>query len=114
MRFARTQASLLLVVPVLALIDCGGGTDASDDGEAVVVRSLTPGDRACYMAIEDDAGAVSEEEAAFELCERSELVGARVRLTRESTAILASACEGDPDCALRDTVDLIVQAEAAP
>jgi hypothetical protein len=83
-------------------------------GEVATVRALTGGDRACYMDLES-GGAVKEgQEAAFALCERQELVGKRVRVERRRAWVLAASCEGDPECARRDTVDLIVSAEPVP
>ncbi|HEY9877298.1 MAG TPA: hypothetical protein V6D29_02525 [Leptolyngbyaceae cyanobacterium] len=92
----------------------GGTASPPAADEAVVVRELTPGDRACYVKLEDGQGQISEEEASFELCEQAQLIGKRVRLTRESTQILAASCGGDPECKERDTVDLIVAAEVLP
>jgi hypothetical protein len=82
--------------------------------EIVVVRALNAGDRACYLEHEDPLGNPAESEASFEICERTDLVGRRAQLTRERTPIMAQACQGDPDCALRDTVDLIVEARRVP
>lgn len=106
----------------LALGGCGNGAErtpeesggAGASGEVAVLRGLTPGDRACYAEIEDARGQRRREEAAFELCERAELVDRRVRLTRERTPVLARSCQGDPECSRRDTVDLILSAEALP
>ena len=47
-------------------------------------------------------------------CERRELVGKQVRVERRRSWVLAASCEGDPECARRDTVDLIVSAEPLP
>lgn len=76
-----------------------------------MVRSLTPGDRACYMEIEDAQGQTSSTEASFELCEQTDLIGQRVQLMRESASVLAASCQGDQDCTDRDTVNLVVAAE---
>lgn len=84
------------------------GDSAAD--EVATIRGLTPGDRACYV----DLGAGQPQEAAFDVCERAELVGKRVRLERRRTWVLATSCEGDPECARRDTVDLIVSAQVLP
>jgi hypothetical protein len=82
----------------------------STAGEVATIRGLTPGDRACYVDL--DGG--GQQEAAFDVCERAELVGKRVRLERRRTWVLATSCEGDPECARRDTVDLIVSARVLP
>ncbi len=76
-----------------------------------MVRSLTSGDRACYMEIEDAQGKTSSTEASFELCEQTDLIGQRVQLTRESANVLAASCQGNQDCPDRDTVNLVVAAE---
>ncbi|HSU17477.1 hypothetical protein [Longimicrobium sp.] len=80
-------------------------------GEVATVRGLTGGDRACYMDLESGGAVKGQQEAAFGLCERRELVGKRVRVERRRAWVLAASCEGDPECARRDTVDLIVSAE---
>jgi hypothetical protein len=80
-------------------------------GEVATVRGLTGGDRACYMDLEAGGAVKGQQEAAFELCGRQELVGKRVRVERRRSWVLAASCEGDPECARRDTVDLIVSAE---
>lgn len=97
-----------------AVVAPGGTASPSAADEAVVVRELTQGDRACYVKLEDEQGQISEEEASFELCEQAQLIDKRVRLTRESTQILAASCGGDPECKERDTVDLITAAEVLP
>ncbi|MBW3571305.1 MAG: hypothetical protein KY467_09375 [Gemmatimonadetes bacterium] len=89
----------------------GARASGASGAEIAVVRGLVPGDRACYVDLEDGQGQRSEQAASFEFCERSELVGQRVRLTRERTAIPAMSCQGDPECAQSDSVDLIVAAE---
>ncbi|MBE9181016.1 hypothetical protein IQ268_20870 [Oculatella sp. LEGE 06141] len=86
----------------------------ASEPEVVVVRDLTMGDRACYMEVEDAQGQRSGEEASFELCEQSQLIGQRVRLTRVPTSILAMSCQGDPECVESDTVNLITAAEVVP
>jgi hypothetical protein len=84
------------------------------DSAVVVVRGLTMGDRACYIELEDGQGQRTQEEASFEICEQGQLVGQRVRLTREPTSILAMSCQGNPECTERDLVDLIIVVEVVP
>jgi hypothetical protein len=117
----------MLVAPsllILALASCGVDTEApptraeagsaspasfnADDG--VLLQALTHGDRACYVRVQRDGAAAVEEPAHFDLCERTELVGKRVRLTRERGSIHAESCSGDPECTRSDTVTLIVAA----
>ncbi len=76
-------------------------------GDAVIVRGLTAGDRACYLEVEDGDGKRHEEMAAFELCERNDLIGRKVRLRFEKTQVQAESCQGNPDCADSETVDLV-------
>lgn len=78
------------------------------------MRDLVAGDRACYMELEDNQGERLDEVASFEVCDQPELVGQRVRLTRERKPILTMSCGGDPWCTRRDTVELVVAAETVP
>ena len=70
--------------------------------ELVTIRTLTPGDRACYVGVQRDDGSVREEEAVFEFCDKMTLIGKRVRIERAMTEIMALSCEGDRDCPDRD------------
>lgn len=90
------------------LIGCQGGPSADD---AVTVRGLTAGDRACYMEVEDGDGERREQMAAFELCERADLVGKKVRLRTEKAQVQAESCQGNPDCTDTETVDLVQSVE---
>lgn len=81
--------------------------------EVMVIKSMEMGDRACYVALENAQGQHSDEMASFEICEQVKLVGQRVRLKREATAIMAMSCQGDPECTKQETVNLIVAAEKA-
>lgn len=86
--------------------------DATPAGAPVVrIKSLTQGDMACYVTLEDARGKRSEEMASFELCEQTRLIGQRVRLKRERSAVMAASCQGDPECRKTQTVNLIVKAE---
>ena len=85
-------------------------TEAPAD-EIVTIRTLTLGDRACYIGLLQEDGSVREEEAAFELCDRLTLIGQQVRLQREMTAVMAASCEGNPECTDEDIVNLIVRAD---
>ena len=118
------RPSLLALAAALALGACGPSegppaeppvADApagADDGAPVLtVRALTPGDRACYVRLEDAQGAATEEMAAFEVCEREALVGRRVRVTRQERAVMAASCEGDPACPDTETVLLVTAVE---
>lgn len=86
--------------------------DATPAGAPVVrIKSLTQGDTACYVTLENARGKRSEEMASFELCEQTRLIGQRVRLKRERSAVMAASCQGDPECRKTQTVNLIVKAE---
>jgi hypothetical protein len=82
--------------------------------DTAVVRSLTDGDRGCYVVLEDEQGARFDRIAPFELCERQELVGRRVRVTLGPGEVSADSCQGSPECTARDTVEVLKAAEALP
>lgn len=82
--------------------------------DLVVVQGMTAGDRACYLEVEDGAGTSREEMASFELCERTDLVGKRVRLLFEKAQVQAQSCQGNPDCTDSETVDLVHGVELVP
>ncbi|MBD1844339.1 hypothetical protein H6F89_13250 [Cyanobacteria bacterium FACHB-63] len=84
------------------------------DSKIVVVRSLTTGDRACYMKLENAQGQSSEALAKFDICTQSQLVNKRVRLTRKPTPISAMSCQGNPECKEKETVNLITAVEVVP
>ncbi len=84
------------------------------DPKIVVVRSLTTGDRACYMKLENAKGQSSEALAKFDICTQSQLVNKRVRLTRKTTPISAMSCAGNPECKEKETVNLITAVEVVP
>ena len=71
------------------------------------------GDRACSLTLADDVGTEAVVLAAFELCEASERIGQRVRLTYEEATVIAESCGGDPACPATDTVLLAVAMEPA-
>lgn len=75
------------------------------------IKSLMPGDRACYIELDDAEEVASDEMASFELCERQDLIGKRVHLRRKPTPVMADSCEGNPECTKTETVNLIVAAE---
>jgi hypothetical protein len=99
----------LALVMILGLGSWQGHALAADP--VMRIKSLTPGDTACYITLEDARGKRSEEMADFELCEKTKLIGQRVRLKRERSAVMAASCQGDPECKKTQTVNLIVKAE---
>jgi hypothetical protein len=82
--------------------------------DTALVRSLTDGDRGCYVVLEDEQGASFDRIAPFDLCERRELVGRRVQLTLGPGEVSADSCQGSPECTARDTVEVLKAAEALP
>lgn len=111
------------LLSVLALIGCGGkaaapAAPAPAAGPAGTLKELQNGDRACYVVVDTAAGEQSIE-GDFELCpgaskDASALIGQRVTWTTEKAKVQAASCEGNPDCADSDEVDLIVTITAAP
>lgn len=78
---------------------------------AVTLLAATLGDRACYLSLDDGSGAPRERMADMALCERTELVGQRVRLTVGSGQVAAESCQGDPECREQETVELVTAIE---
>jgi len=75
------------------------------------VTNAVVGDRACYLTLQDDLGRVSEEYAAFEICEQKpSVIGQRVVLTYKMGAVNSQSCGGDPICAQHDRVPLVIHA----
>lgn len=90
-------------------------TRAQTTADLAIVRNLSLGDRACYVELENNQGQKSDEFAAFEMCDRADLVGRRVRLTRERSPIIAIDCIAEPvGCTKTETVNLIIAAETVP
>jgi hypothetical protein len=102
----RTRLALVMI---LGLGSWQGAAHAADP--VMRIKSLTQGDTACYITLENARGKRSEEMASFELCEKTQLIGQRVRLKRERSAVMAASCQGDPECKKTQTVNLIVKAE---
>ena len=114
---------LASLLTVLTLIACGGkaaapAAPAPAAGPSGTLKELQNGDRACYVVVDVD-GADQSIEGDFELCpgaskDASALIGQRVTWTTEKAKVQAASCEGNPDCADSDEVDLIVTITAAP
>jgi hypothetical protein len=108
---------LASLLTVLTLTACGGkaaapATPAPAGGPTGTLKELQNGDRACYVVVEVD-GADQSIEGDFELCpgasqDASGLIGQRVTWTTKKANVQAASCQGDPDCADSDEVDLIV------
>jgi hypothetical protein len=123
----RTSRCALLMLSALGLAGCqpssspqkGAAPDKAASAPARVeanlplLKSLEVGDRACYVGLENAKGEAVQELGDFDVCGQAQLIGKRVRLTRQPTSIMAAACAGRPDCYQTETVQLIVKAEAA-
>jgi len=117
-----------LLCLALAAAGCGDAPDRSVESapsaaleapvevrrDTGVIMRLSPGDRACYVEVDDGHGMAREEKAGFELCERGELVGRRVELTVGPGEVPAASCEGDPACPRRDTVRVVKSVSEIP
>lgn len=108
--FRLLLAYTITPVFVVVLGACGRTKTES----SVTIRSLTAGDRACYLEVEDEQGQRREEMASFELCERNDLVGKRARLRFEPAQVMAESCQGNPDCKETETVQLVQDVELLP
>lgn len=94
---------------------------AAGGGGTGVLVSLENGDRACYVGLsttDDHATADQQLPGSFELCEGGTLdatgmIGQQVTYRTERAPIAAASCEGAPDCAESEEVDLVVQITAA-
>ncbi|NJL87830.1 MAG: hypothetical protein HC886_20565 [Leptolyngbyaceae cyanobacterium SM1_1_3] len=98
-------AAIALVTPIVS-----GISPVKAQPTTGTVQSLTSGDRACYVEIADDSGAIFTRFADFEICEQ-DLVGQRVEFTYETASIIAESCQGNPECSESEQVMLITQAE---
>jgi hypothetical protein len=63
-----------------------------------VLIGLQSGDVACYLTLKDQKGQEFTELAIFEICEMTQLVGKRVRMSYRIESVLADSCQGDPEC----------------
>lgn len=126
-RAPRTDLCALLMLSALGLAGCqpssapqkGAVADKAapmpgrGQADLPLLKSLEVGDRACYVVLENAKGESVQEFGDFDVCGQAQLIGKRVRLTRQPTSIMAAACSGRPDCYQTETVQLIVKAEAA-
>lgn len=102
------------LLSLLLLTACGAEPtpEATEPAAEFTLLSLEAGDVACYATLRDAAGEETLEYASFEVCERSELIGARVWPTFIEAQVLADSCAGDPDCGESKTVRLVDRLEA--
>ena len=90
---------------------------AEPEAAATLVR-VEAGDRACYVTLRT-AGGEATQPGDFALCpggayDASALVGKRVVLATKHDKIQAVSCQGNPDCADSEAVDLVVAIVPAP
>lgn len=109
---------------LIAILGCGGKHATTPAAVAPAaaptgtLKALENGDRACYVVVVVD-GAERSIEGDFELCpgashDASALVGQQITWTTTKANVQAASCEGNPDCAASDEVDLVTTITAAP
>ena len=92
---------------------CNAVTPVASESSTGLLKSMTAGDRGCYLEIADAAGAVREAMAAFEICEQESLVGKKVAMVSRTESVSAESCQGDPECSAREDVMLVVEMSEA-
>ncbi len=88
-------------------------------GATGVLSALQNGDRACYVVLNGGTPQEQTLPGSFDLCEggtkdATKMIGAQINYRTERAAIAAESCQGAPDCAATDQVDLVVDLVAAP
>ena len=119
------QHVTVAVLIAAALLGCGANDPAParpdpapPAGPVGTLKELQNGDRACYVIVESAQGEQSIE-GSFELCaggtqDASALIGKPITYTTERAKVHAASCQGDPECADSDEVDLVSSISAAP
>jgi hypothetical protein len=107
----------LTVVLIASLIGAALPVAAQDSGTVKIgeatkrtsgtLTAMNIGDVACYLTLKDERGAVFEEMATFEICEKPALLGKRVALTYVLGKVIAAECAGDVGCKKTRTVALV-------
>ncbi len=100
----RIIFALLLSSVPLMLAGCG---DSAKTQDAYLVKTVEQGDISCYIELERE-GAVSMHSGDFEIC-KPEFVGQRVTIETSEAKVQSEECQGDPECTLSETVELIVK-----
>lgn len=95
-------AALFLTFILAQFAACGDAASA-----AYRVKAVQQGDISCYIELERD-GAVSMHSGDFEVC-KPELVGQRVVIETSQANVQSEECQGDPECTLSESVELIVK-----
>ncbi len=115
----------VLLIALAACGACGGSAKPVANSatpvavEAVTLKELQNGDRACYVVVTTAKGEEQSIEGDFDLCpsntkDASAMIGKKVTYKTKKANVLAASCQGDMDCGKSDEVDLIVEITAAP
>lgn len=115
-----TSSRIILALTATAIVfsaACGGpGTEAPQEETAAapapvvaapVLESLQHGDTACYVTLRYPDGS-KDYLADFAICDMEEAIGSKVSFKTAKQNVMAASCQGDPECADSETVDLIV------
>lgn len=99
--------------------NAGSGAAPVPTAEAVTLKDLQNGDRACYVLVTTAKGEEQSIEGDFELCkggskDASALIGKQVTYKTKKANVLAASCEGNVDCGKSDEVDLVIEISPAP
>jgi len=107
-----TPTSLRMPLAHVMIWGLGSWQGAAHAADPVMrIKSLTHGDTACYITLENARGKRSEENHSVQLCEKTKLIAQQARLKPERSPGMTAACQGDPECKKTQTVNLIVKAE---
>ena len=110
----ETAEAVAPVPAVAADVDTTGAAEVTVAGTTVprraVVTDIESGDRSCYVTLRTDAGATTTVYADYSLCDTNGLMNHRVQIDYAPDDILASSCDGDPECLETETVALAVAA----
>jgi hypothetical protein len=101
---ALTGRPLQAVTPISDTVKIGSETKKTIG----VVTGLEAGDVACYITLDDDKGVSFQELADFSICEKTSLVGQRVKLAYRIENVMADECQGNPDCTKSKKVALVI------
>lgn len=102
------RCSLLLLGALPALL-YAGAAESEVSKQRAQVESVQAGDIACYLQLSDGRSLMAD----FALCDdRSPPLRQPIWLLSEPNQVAAASCEGDPECADSDTVDLVVDWQA--
>ena len=92
--FSTAQAETTRAAAVSNTVKIGNETKQTRG----LLTALQSGDVACYLTLKDSKGKEFTELAVFEICEMTQLVGKRLRLSYRLESVIADSCQGDPEC----------------